>query len=73
MNSLQRVIYLAIIDGGFRVALQTDLAAALTRQGFTLSSEEMGILRDLQDVLSLPARSLADIFQRGYLGRPCWD
>ncbi len=72
MNPLQKTIYLATTDAEFRLALQTDgaavpstsLGASLTRHGLALSPEEMGALRDLKELLTLPATSLADRVQK---------
>ena len=63
MNPLQKTIHLVTTDADFRLALQTDGAAALAQQGLTLSPEETGILDDLRDLLVLPTTSLVDRVQ----------
>jgi len=63
MTPLQRIIHLATTDADFRLALQTDGAAALAQQGLTLSLEEMGVVRDLKELLALPTTSLTDRVQ----------
>lgn len=73
MNSLQQTIHLVATDEDFRAALLADSEAALAEQELALSPEEMDILGYLRDGLVLPADSLVDLYQQGYLTRPCWD